>query len=1387
MGNTENTIQEKIGRAFHQFGNNIAAEQGEDRITYEELDVKSTQFAGMLKAKKACRNKITGILLNNRIDFILSVVSVLKAGGIFMPLDVNHPEKRLRGMLEVAGADYIISDKENLRRALDLSDDGGRVILLDRDEIPDFAGKSYDFSLYSPEDPIYIFFTSGTTGKPKAILGKNKSLLHFVNWEADFLHLQEGVRISQLTSPGFDAILRDIFTPLAVGGTVCAPLSRETILDVNRLGNWIDREEINVVHCTPTLFGNISAGISDDRYRSLKYVILAGERIIPGALRNWYRVFSDRIQLINMYGPSETTMVKTFYEIKPSDAFRSSIPIGRPMDGVRLHILDERMKSCEAGAEGEIYLETEYMTYGYYKNASLNKEKFLPVAAENGDVKYAYRTGDFGRRSKDGFVEYLGRKDRQVKIRGNRIELGEIENILLQYNGIHQCHVHCFEDGDRTEEAKYCKVCGITQAYKGVTIDERGICNICGEYEVYRETINEYFRPLGELKEKIQSAGAAERGQYDCLLLYSGGKDSTYVLYQLVDMGFRVLAFVFDNGYISEVALDNIRKSAAEYNVDYVIKTREDMKDIFRAGLKDNCSVCEGCFKVLRALSTRLACEKGIKYIVNGLSRGQILDTRLYDILKQGAGTAKEIEDRIFHQRCLYFAKKDYITQALPADQSIDRSVLSKVELIDFYRYCDITRDGILDFLKQKNVLWNQPGNTGFCSSNCMINDVGIYLQRKYYGYDNYTFPNSWEVRLGHISLEHSLAEAKQEIDYARVENILHDIGYEEALEDKKDKGSNKYLMAYYTAGRQLEEKELYDYVRDLLPEAAIPSGFIYLEQLPVTINGKIDTGALPGKKEQLNRSYTALQDEAEVKISEIWSEILGRGHFGRDDNFLTAGGQSLQIMTLISKINECFSVEIPLEEIFNNASIGNIAAYIRSHKSVECGIAQPAGQKEYYALSPQQLGVYMAELSQDCGTAYNIISAVKITGPLDVGRLERAVNALLQRHEILRTAYTIRNGEPVQIIHDVPPLNLTVIDAVEDASGDMLQACIKPFDLARAPLIRAVLFRYSPEKGVLYLDTHHIATDGLSVRILLDDLIRFYAGDSMEELSIQYKDYAQWKLEHKEDLDAKGKFWLEMFKGCKAGGGFPVDHSVESNQVYGGSDMDTEIDSQILSRLNQISAEKKVTLFMVFFAAFHILYAKYSALDDVTVGTPLDVRNNYGLFDMVGDFANVVAIRSRPGADKPFADYLTEMRQVMIAALRNSDYPVSSLSKHLFENRAVKVDSLFDAAFTMFYQNEGGVSPEGISFELINDITSMERYKLRAIVSVSGQKAGLKIKYAGKMFEEPTIKRISEDYIRILGNISKDTAASIGDIAIDREEIDDMNEPFSDLGFSFT
>jgi amino acid adenylation domain-containing protein len=445
-------VQDMFAEAADRFRDSVAVDNGRRRVTYGELEAKAGRLGGALSALGIARGSIVGLFTDDTIEIIAAMLGVLKAGGVFCPLDPTFPDGRLRVMAEGVSPAWYVTESRHLAKlrgaaegvapaakflvvddAPPAGDDADVLYLSDER----FGGASVPAAEPDPDAPCSIYFTSGSTGRPKAILGRLKGIDHYVRWEIKALGVGPGTRVTQLTSPSFDGFLKDAFVPLCAGGTVCAPESRDVVLDAARLVDWLDVEQIELLHCVPSVFRSIiNQGLNADYFGALKWAVLVGEPLYPSDVKRWMDVFGTRVRLWNIYGTTETSIVKLSYEIKAEDVERPTIPIGKPIRGAAVMLLDQHGQPCGVGDVGEIYIRTPYRSHGYYNQPELTREVFVQNPFNDDPADLLQRTGDFGRLLGDGNLELLGRRDQQVKVRGVRVELGEIENLLRGHEAV---------------------------------------------------------------------------------------------------------------------------------------------------------------------------------------------------------------------------------------------------------------------------------------------------------------------------------------------------------------------------------------------------------------------------------------------------------------------------------------------------------------------------------------------------------------------------------------------------------------------------------------------------------------------------------------------------------------------------------------------------------------------------------------------------------------------------------------------------------------------------------------------------------------------------------------------------------------------------------------
>ncbi|SKA48812.1 amino acid adenylation domain-containing protein [Chitinophaga eiseniae] len=439
-------FQEELNRCLKQFAGETAIHCNNISISYAQLLADANRITAFLLERNPGKGTMVGVYLEDRASLITTAIGVLNAGCVFVPVDCNLPQQRLDSMVEKMGLQYFITSGLNTKIKPDHTFLFGDILAEKKGPV------DVCYPVFDESDNIYVYFTSGSTGTPKGILGRNESLLQFIQWEIAEFDIRPGYRVSQFISPYFDAFLRDIFVPLLAGGTICIPPAEQTFHEAAHITTWINENNINLVHCVPSLFRLINHdALQAADYGSLQHVLLSGEKINPAELKPWYDTFGARIGLVNLYGPSETTMIRTFYRIQPADAAQPRMPIGRPIPGTKILIAKKDLTPCEKLVPGELYIISAYSSNGYLNEPELNKERFITIHAGTKEEAKAFKTGDIARMLVNGNIDLIGREDRQVKLRGARIELDEIEHVLQRVDSLRQAVVMKHQDEQNNE------------------------------------------------------------------------------------------------------------------------------------------------------------------------------------------------------------------------------------------------------------------------------------------------------------------------------------------------------------------------------------------------------------------------------------------------------------------------------------------------------------------------------------------------------------------------------------------------------------------------------------------------------------------------------------------------------------------------------------------------------------------------------------------------------------------------------------------------------------------------------------------------------------------------------------------------------------------------
>ncbi len=1357
--NKKQTINYLFERQVEETPNNFAIKQLEYQITYRELNNNANTIANLLIESGLKTGEVVGLYFERSIEMIIGIVAVLKAGGVYLPINIDNPIDRIKYILNDSKAKKILTSS-NCKDKIDFTNEKD-IIIIDKCI---YKGIIPNPKINISSDNLaYIIYTSGTTGNPKGVMIKHKNIINLVLGlqESIYNNYEDKLNITCLAPYYFDASVQQIFMALINGHKLIIPTENEKITGDSLL-DFYCKNNVQISDGTPSHLSMISNELKiDDSRLSVRHFIIGGEKLNYSIVKSFFDSINKKnVKINNIYGPTECCVDNTTFLISRENLDKldnNIIPLGTPLANQNIYILDKDLKFVPFGVVGEIYISGNGIGLGYINNEKLTSSKFIKDPFNTNLVMY--KTGDLGKWNHKGYIECIGRIDSQVKIRGYRIELEEIENSILTFKN---------EKKILNDKIITCKRCLMTSDCPDITFNEDGICNVCEEYEEYKDQVEEYFKKIDDFKIIMNKARKEKKSEYDCMLLYSGGKDSTYVLYNLVEMGYKVLAFTFDNGYISKKAFNNIKKITNNLNVDSVIHSCANMNEIFIESLKNDSTVCSGCFKALTTISTKIAFENNINVIVTGLSRGQIMDTKLQVVLRTGIYDKTDIDNKLLEFRKVYHSINDRTNKLL--DIKLEDDNFQKTYFIDFFRYANSSSDMIIKYLSERDKEWSAPDDTGFCSSNCLVNDVGIYMHLKNKGFHNYMIPLSWDCRLGLASKESSNKELDDNFDMESINNMIDELGYKDypkdariieevVVLDKLDPLGNRYLVAYYTSKEKILIPDLRKYLMGKLPDYEIPSFFVEVNNIPKTANGKIDRSRLLEIKitGYRNSEYKAPRNKNERLLVDIWINILEIDNIGIRDNFFELGGNSLNAMVLVSRIKKNFKVNILITDILELMTIENIAEYIDknitedSYKSLI-----NVDKREFFPVSSSQKRMFILQKMNISDIAYNVQTVKIIRGELDIKKLEECFLRLIKRHEALRTSLKLYKNEVIQVINHDINFQIEIIEQNNRYIDDLITDFVRPFDLSKAPLLRVGIIRSKDSEYVMILDIHHICTDAITLKILTNELSLLYNGEELSSIEFQYKDFACWQKDLLQTplLQAQKKYWYNnlnnynlksnIFNRCNLT--YKNDGRLKRTKF--------SIGNKLKLQLEHFGNSNEVTLYVILLTAYNILLYRFSGEEDIIIGTPIAGRHHANLDKIVGIFINTLPVRSVLNSNKTVRALLNEVKETIHNLFKNQDYPFDDIVNDLNISRSENKNPLFNTMFVLNnvdYKELNLLGLEVIDYEINKSGLMMDMLLEGEILN---NELIFRFEYNDLVFSKKLIDNFIYNYIKILRSL---------------------------------
>ncbi|HEU0300193.1 MAG TPA: amino acid adenylation domain-containing protein, partial [Longimicrobium sp.] len=1013
----------------------------ERTLSYAQANASANRLAHHLRSLGAGAESRVGICLERGVDAVVALLAVMKAGGAYVAVDPAWPAERIAGTLADAGVSVVIATRELADSA---AAHPAQLVLIDGDaeriaSHPETLPIPY--SLFPiPSQLAYVIYTSGSTGRPKGVMIEHRQLASYVGGVLARLDLPEGASYATVTTLAADLGHTSVFPALCTGGALHV-VTHERGGDAEAFAELMRRAPVDVLKITPSHLAALLAGSDPAAVLPRRRLVLGGE----ASRAEWIdsiRELAPELRILNHYGPTETTVgVLAGFADQLRAAASGTVPLGRPLPGARVYVLDPQGAEQPVGIPGELFAGGAGVGRGYLARPGMTAERFVPDPFAPAAGARMYRTGDRARRLEDGSLEFLGRVDDQVKIRGFRVEPGEVAAVLAGHPAL-------------------CEAAVVARTDDGET---------------------------------------------------------------------RLVAYV--------VAADG---------------------------------------------------------------------------------------------------------EAPPADE-----------------------------------------------------------------------------------LRQALATR--------------------------------------------------------LPDYMLPSAFVALEALPLTANGKVDRRALPEPEYGSEDTYVAPRTPVEEVLAGIWTDVLRIERVGVHDDFFVLGGHSLLATRVVARIRQAFGAEVPLRALFEHPTVAGLAGLIAGSERAALPPIVPIDRDRPLPLSFAQQRLWFLDQLEPGGALYNVPSAIRLRGALDVQALERALGEIVDRHEALRTTFSADGAEPAQVIAPTGELRLDVQAVVDEdqARRRVREESFRPFDLARGPLFRAFLFPLADDDHVLLLVMHHTVSDGWSREVLYRELSVLYDAfrrgepSPLAELPLQYADYAVWQREYLAggEMERQLVWWKERLAGAPALLELPTDRPRTAAQDTQGASERIVLPAELAQAIQSLSRREGATLFMTLLAAWQLLLARSAGQDDVVVGSPIAGRTAAETDGLIGFFVNTLALRTDLSGDPTFRQLLGRVRETMLEAYARQDLPFERLVEEVQPERSLTHSPLFQAFFNLLNDGEPTLELPEVRAERfdLGGAAAKHDLSLAAVERPEGLVLGLT--YRAALFDASTIRTHLARLRVLLEGIAEDADRRISELPLLTEE----------------
>lgn len=599
-------------------------------------------------------------------------------------------------------------------------------------------------------------------------------------------------------------------------------------------------------------------------------------------------------------------------------------------------------------------------------------------------------------------------------------------------------------------------------------------------------------------------------------------------------------------------------------------------------------------------------------------------------------------------------------------------------------------------------------------------------------------------------------------------------------------------IVAYWVGADTVTAAALKTYLSLHLPAYMVPEYFVQLAEIPLNSNGKVEKNKLPhpviaGLKDKVRVAPVNL---LQTNLMELWKEVLQVEEAGITDSFFELGGHSLKAARLRYLVLSKLKKNLTLDEIFLYPTIEQQAGIIESKPEVAQVVIQHQEEKPYYPISFSQERLWVLTQFEEASKAYHMPAAFRISGLIDIELLNLSFKMVIERHEILRTIFTEKDGNPVQVVlrpedvnFSLEEINAPKIVTTQQEAALLQQKWEEPFDLEKGPLLSCFLLHTS-NSCILSFNMHHIISDGWSVVVLYKNIIATYqwllAGhkSNLPTPELQFKDYVLWQRKELDgqNLQQQLDFWKEVFDGDIPVLELPADFHRPEIKSYQGAAHTLQLDQELSKKIISLAKQADISVFTTLLAGVNVLLKKISGQQDIIVGTPVAGREYQELQDQIGFYVNTLAIRTKIDSVSSFQSLLSAQRDILLNAFKYQAFPFEMLVEELQLKRNLSRSPLFDVMVVL--QNVEGLNKEemsevapGVTFERLELAGTTAKYDLTFSFAEHSGGLLISLEYNTELFKEETAVRMTKQLVQLFEQVTEDPEILIRDISLLAEE----------------